>query len=266
MKKLIVIILAILLFGCTAEKQDLSYIIVNWDNEVMYAVCDYISDKDINDQYQLADGIVAADCSDMSNIRNGSSKVFPIYCNDDIEYLLLQSGDEITVEPISEKVKKMFEENCTIVQIGDSVYAVADSNIVRLFGEGNGEDDMRKLRKINAADLLASKLNNNKKEVFHSQNGTVMIEGIEVSNRRISIKFKEGDVEQFVEQYQQFCNGTLHSSLITSGIYVFEFEQLSATKLNQLIEQSKQLPYVEEVIAEKVNHADNGVKPVLVDK
>ena len=64
------------------------------------------------------------------------------------------------------------------------------------------------------------------------------------SNRRIVVKFTEGDIERKVADFEAFCNGKLKSTVKSSGAYVFLVEQRSYLEMKQLVEQANALDYV----------------------
>ncbi len=76
--------------------------------------------------------------------------------------------------------------------------------------------------------------------------------GRNYSSSRIAVRFTEGDEENKILQYEEFCGGKLHGKVRSAGVYTFSFAPKSNIKqLNALLRKTLELDYIEDAWLEE---------------
>lgn len=173
--------------------------------------------------------------------------VYPIFQQDDIKYLMVVD-DEIKFVPVDKNMLNILQGEFAVMQIGKAIYLMSDSQNELIAGTQE-ESDMKVMKKINSEAELLSKLSENKTRIMVDDSSLY-------SKNKIVVKFKEGDIENYIAKYADFCGGQLYSSNETTGTYVFIFREINYEQLKQLLQRTKELDYVSEAFLEKINSTD----------
>lgn len=247
MKKILLILLAVMLCACEKQTVKIENKIIEPDEVVTELAEGYLT-YDNGNTYYISEGYKAVNYDDMTDT---DKFVYPIYKDDIIEYLMIVDEDVRFIET-NENIKSKMQGNFAIVEVGNAIYLVSDSG--NAFLSGKQEDsDLKKLKKINNETELLNKLSGNKKQLVFDNSDSF-------SKNSIVVKFKEGDVQQYISDYAKFCNGELFSSNETTKTYVFKFEEKEFSELKELLEKTKELDYIDEASLEILHQLDDPKK------
>lgn len=247
MKKILLVLLAVMLCACEKQTVKIENKIVEPDEIVTELAERYLA-YDNGNTYYIGEGYKAVNYDNMTDV---DKFIYPIYKDDSIEYLMLVD-EEVKFIEVNENIRSKMQGNFAIVEVGNAIYLVSESG--NAFLSGKQEDsDLKQLKKINKETDLLNKLSGNKKQLVFDNSDSF-------SKNSIVVKFKDGDVQQYISDYSKFCNGELFSSNETTKTYVFRFEEKEFGELKELLEKTKELDYIDEASLEMLYHIDDPKK------
>lgn len=204
----------------------------------------------------LSDGLVTIDYTQDEPVI-GNETVYQFFHGETLNCLLIQ-GKDISVIEVDNVLSKALEGECAFVRIDDALILVSDDQIIALEKEKVVNDNMRsKLRKLISKGMMVKlssiKRNDLVLEINNKDSGIVDDNGIRYNAGRITVRFTEGDRDQQIRDYAEFCNGTLVYRMRLSNVCVFEFQNKTLAELKDLVKRSTELDYVVSASLDGIN-------------
>ena len=262
MKKALLVIMMAILCACTEVSiKDVENPVSEISGlELQEMVKTYLLENgDLKKDYYIGTGIRTLSLT--SDISEGKTDVFPVYCDDQLILLVLHrlEGDLIVVP---EEVLKYISENNNylITETEGNVYYLSQEEILLIDGDEKYEFSdvtsklLEKVReKINEENVMGKdKIIIKMMKPIDGKDSGFVPSGM-FANDHIIIRFAEGNREEQIEVYEEFCHGKVQSDINTSDVYIFVFDPLSDEKLQKLLDDSNALDYVEAASLDKLN-------------
>lgn len=204
----------------------------------------------------LSDGLVTIDYNQDKPVT-GDETVYQFFHGETLSCLLIQ-GKDISVIEVDDELSRALEGECAFVRIGDALVLVSDDQVVALEKEKVINENMRsKLRKLISKGMMVKlssiKRNDLVLEINDKDSGIVDDNGKKYNAGRIIIRFTDGDRDQQIKDYAEFCNGTLVYRMRLSNVCVFEFQNKTLAELKDLVKRSTKLDYVASASLDGIN-------------
>lgn len=267
MKKLLTLMaICLLITGCSRKEYDLNNETVKITEDEK-AYISYIIQLSMNytTDNVVADGLRVLNCDDPDNIHSEDTVIYPVFNNDVLTDVILKQ-DEYSVVSLDESTPCSDEDEIAFVSINDNIYLVRNGEFKMVCMKNDADDKDRKIMKrlANCHMLTAKSVRVNAFKAVENPDTFIDEDGRIYSSKRIVVKFAEGDYEKYISEYEQFCGGTLHSSIKSINQYVFEFDAKTVIQMKELVEKSNALDYVVNASLDGVNQ----IQPVnnVVDR
>jgi hypothetical protein len=265
MKKILVMIMMILLCACagqefvTNSKAEISSV------EIAEEALGYISDHySLRREYYVGDGVKTLIVNEDGKIADGETEVFPVYYNDDILFMVLaKEGECRFVEPSDAMAAIIRNNKYLIFEVSGNVFYLSQDEFLMIDGDKKFviPEDMNALISKKYDGKFIDNPMGEERVIIKTKKP---IDGGEqkdpVGDDHIIVRFKEGDREKQIADYEAFCNGNVDVNDPNNEIYIFYFDKLSLPELNKLVEESNKLDYVEIAQLDQQNELIDPVK------
>ena len=262
MKRALMMIIMILLCACTeVSVKDLKNPISEISGfELQEMIKTYLLENgDLKKNYYMGNGIRTLSLT--GNMSEGKTDVFPVYCEDQPILLLIHRSDNDLIA-VPEKALKCISENNNylIVETEENIYYLSKDEILLIDGDENygfSEAENKILDKVRANIEEENIMGKDKAIIkmlkpIDGQDSGFVPSGM-FANDHIVIRFVEGNREEQIKAYEEFCHGKVQSGINTSDVYIFEFSALSDADIQKLVDDSNALDYVEAASLDKIN-------------
>lgn len=256
MKKIFVLLMILLLAGCSKKSLELTNKVVEAGDDVQVVALKMI--EDLNEEgWSIADGIVPIVFAGENEVSDSRSViVYPLLKDDKVKMLLVRSGEDFFVE-VDPELEDLLESQTAVTLINNKLFAIRKTGVYSLEGYEKSDEDMGMIKKINALDLVLAKQETVKKTTLSAKKLSVQIDGNEVSTTRLIVTFKDGIRDEDVEEVERLCQGKLLQTSM-SGVCVFEFNIKTAVEMQQLYQEVSELDSVAIVSYDGVNQISTG--------
>lgn len=252
MRKTILLLLILLLGGCnnpqSMENETVSCSFDEWDEEVMTMIS---SRFDMTGNWFLGDGVKVLEINEN---KDAGIVIFPIYHEDEL-LLLMSAGDSIECFDDHKVIDAFKETNrFLLIEAENRICFVSDDRMISLDGEmiAMSKDTERKIQKIRKNLIRENGMGKEKRLLMNLQPEQ---EGSDTgfrANNQLVVRFTDGNLEEKIGMFEEFCHGSLKYRYHSADIFVFEFEPLNSKALEVLLKKSNELDYVvSAVLSEK---------------
>ncbi len=207
----------------------------------------YLSDIGEEGSYEIGSGVILLD----EELKDSGVKAFPVY-RDGTLILLAVRDDEREVYYEDDDLFGLMEGNSehVLLSVNDGICLVSEND--SYFPENTLDPEVE--------EMLVSKIRKMKigRDPIGEKKETIDVKesGSDGRKDHIVIRFTEGDHEEKVGMYEEFCGGRLLMKFRTADIYVFTVDHVSEKALNSLIERSNALDYVANASVDQRNDLD----------
>lgn len=255
MKKVLIIMLMILLCACSENRLDdlkNSKSEITTDQALVKVTTYLISGYDLEKNYSVSDGIKTIDLD--HKLSDGDTSVFTVYCDDAPIFLFLKDKDGERIVKPEEAMKRMDEDHYyVIVETEENIYCVSSKEILLIDGDEDYElpkDTETLTEKVKEAIKEENPMSQSRTAIEKKSSSGLPKQQ---ANDRVIVRFKDGNREKQIADYEKFCHGKAQSGVNSSDIYLFIFDPLSDEDLKKLIEESEKLDYVAAVSVDKIS-------------
>lgn len=263
MRKLVIIFISLmLLVGCSGSNR--KYMDENRSAGVMdEAGCKAVVELfyDVDRMYHIGSGVYLNEIEG-NDLVESADIIYTFYTDYQVTTLIMLHDGEYSVVNTDPEAMKALDKNLLtdfmIIRVHDSIYLVSSSEVLKLTSD---DDELEKkdsdvMKKIQNMTMKPSKLGS----WVNSLTGKGMNtdgKGNNYSNRRIVVRFTEGDVERKIADFESFCNGKLKSTVKGSGLYVFLIDQRNYLEMKELVEDAKKLDYVDDAFMDEAKRLNS---------
>ncbi len=264
---LVLSILIMLLYGCT-ENDELSYtkneLVKDYGFNKEDELIEYIrSHFDKNQSYSMGNGIIILDLDTESNEE---FQVFPVYCDDELIFLVLYEDNTIYCSDM--EVLEFIEKNneYVILKADNNTYCASKKKLLLINGEKKNLSSQKKkvINKIRSGTIDINLMGIEKRtiRIVSEKENQITVDETKCINDKIIIRFTGDNINNKIRMYEAFCHGRVEGPQSNDGTYVFCFEPLNSNDLRILLDASNGLGYVLNAsLIEKTEPVKSSVEP-----
>ncbi|MBO4919819.1 MAG: hypothetical protein J5365_06640 [Erysipelotrichaceae bacterium] len=248
MKRLILMVLVLMLWGCSESSAGdgaRNELVKDYGFKMEEDLKAYIGDHfDVNENYAMGNGIKILNLDKSSE----ELQMFPVYRDEDLIFTVLYGQETLYLsEPA---FLAAIEENSEflILKADGNIYYVSKEEILSADGEGKELSDKMKSRieKIRDGQIDRNLMGIEKRTIrlVSQQDDQPVINEADYRNDRIIVRFVSDDIENKIRMYEAFCHGKVQDEYFGDNTYLFCFEPLNSKNLKILLDASNGLSYV----------------------
>lgn len=197
--------------------------------------------------YYVGSGITVTELSDEGKVLSSNLALYPVYADDELYAMVLKdSAQKLTYIDDLNVDDKQIRNGLVIVNNGNT-YLINESGEAMPLRKKSDSFKKEILEKIELRKNESNDFGDNRIMIKEGSSVVDPSSGRKYSSTRLVVKFTEGDIEKKISNFEEFCSGKLKRTIKSAGIYVFEIESSDFTKLSSLINQAKQLDYVQDI-------------------
>ena len=212
--------------------------------------------------YYLGTGIRINEFDEKGNmVPSERGELFPVYREEVLIGLLLHEDNEefLTDEGILMQFSERTDKAYCVFWIGSKICLADETGVTFLSGNDNislTEQQKKALEVLQNTDMEDNPMGSECVQIrMGAPASTTLFDpvtGHNFSSSRIAVRFTEGDEENKILQYEEFCGGKLHGKVRSAGVYTFVFTPKSNIKqLNALLRKTLELDYIEDAWLEE---------------
>lgn len=257
MRKILVIIMAVLLLaGCTQDNTIVTEnrAVNSFPEEILDFACELTEGH--GERY-IGTGVAVSVYADMC-IPDTGPVLYPVFENDILVLVLMHEHGDISVLDCDlAAMESYLGSEVSYVEVEGNIYLVTDNDIYFISGNLGyelkevEERVMKKLQKIQGINPMGRRRIRLYDNISDGNTVTDPETGISYSNSRLVVRFREGDTDKMVQEFAEYCQGTLRTSV--GGMHVFEVKPSSYTVLMSFIDRAMEtFDYIEDIILDRV--------------
>ena len=218
---------------------------------------------DRNKEYYYGTGISSLKIEG-GKIVEGDTDIIPVYQGEELVFLILGGEENKIVD--DDEILHGFNgnKNFVILEIENDLCLFDADSMTVIDGDPSFtlDDDLSSFLKKEFGAAIPENLFGKEKAIIkmkEPKGDGIIDDKTDPDNDHIIIRFKDGNREEQIRMYEEFCKGKCETGENTSDIYIFYFDALSDADMNDLVERSKMLDYVE---AASIDHENELIDPV----
>lgn len=217
-------------------------------------------DFSVEGEYSFGSGIRINTLDGLGNEIPSEELMIPVFCGDELIGLLLSGEtDELVTE---ETALRLFgpgtDRMYDVVRIGGGVFRIGPDGAELITGDAPEmtEQELKTMGAIRSSVTEENRMGEEKTVFRTIQPAPVTLydpeTGKTYSSSRIVIKFTEGNEEEKVLLFEEFCGGKLHGIVRAARRYTFTFgAKQNIKQLKALLRKALELDYVAEAMLEE---------------
>jgi len=210
-------------------------------------------------EYSVGTGIFLAKVEG-NLITDSEKKIYPVYLDEDIVFYILENGEDHQIVVSEMAADRMKEGTFVIFEENESIYYLDEKGAIDLLNKESAasQDIGAAIKKRNQGRFEVNPMGEEKVKIELKKKKETSKEKI-----RISVLFTDGEEEEKISKFEEFCNGKLRMMMKGSKVCVFEIDRIDTKRLNKLIGDANKLEYVKSASIDQENEL---IEPVTETK